>query len=102
MQLVKLIVEASDHVLNLGALLLSLQPFNHGLLDLLRAHMRVCGGEHPVDVLLAQHVIDRRVLVLIEQRQETLIDQLQGLLVQGRGTGLRRDVVEVAPGGETR
>ena len=94
-QLVKLVVEACNHVLNLRALLLGLQPLNDCLLDLLRCHLGVGRAQHPVHVLLTQHVVYRRILVLVQQAEEALVNQLQGRLVEGGGDTLLGADVEV-------
>ena len=73
-QLVKLVIEACDHVLYLRALLLGLQPLDDGLLDLLRGHLGVGRAEHPVHFLLTQHVVYCRVLVLVQQAEEALVN----------------------------
>jgi hypothetical protein len=83
------------HGLPFRALLLGLQPLYDCLLDLLRCHLGVGSAQHPVHVLLTQHVVYRRILVLVQQAEEALINQLQGRLVEGGGDTLLGADVEV-------
>lgn len=66
MKLVKLVIEASDHVLDLRTFLFGLKSLDDSLLYLLRGNEALIGKHHLSDVLHAQDIVYRHVFVLLK------------------------------------
>ena len=79
MQLVKLVVELSDHLLNVGRLFLSIELLEDGNLDIVLLQHALL--HHRQEGLLGQHVFDLGVFVAAEQLHVRLIDLIDELRV---------------------